>query len=132
MSTTLLQNIRNWFRPLDSGEDVTLAPLAQPQMASASPYAFVVDDEEGICKLIAMTLAKMGVEAEKFHTAQDAVAALDRRLPAIIFLDVALQRSDAVDVIRGLGEKGYGGVVQLMSGSNVGLLENVARGGAPP
>ena len=99
-------------------------------MASASPHAFVVDDEEGICKLITMTLAKMGVEAEKFHTAQDAVAALDRRLPAIIFLDVALQRSDAVDVIRGLGEKGYGGVVQLMSGSNVGLLEDVRRVGA--
>ena len=130
MPTTLLQDIRNWFRPLDSGEDVTLAPLAENQMASASPHAFVVDDEGGICKLITMTLAKMGVEAEKFHTAQDAVAALDRRLPAIIFLDVALKRSDAVDVIRGLGEKGYGGIVQLMSGSNVGLLEDVRRVGA--
>ncbi len=130
MPTTLLQDIRNWLRPLDSGEDVTLAPLAGHQMASASPHAFVVDDEDGICKLITMTLAKMGVEAEKFHAAQDAVAALDRRLPAIIFLDVALKRSDAVDVIRGLGEKGYGGIVQLMSGSNVDLLEDVRRVGA--
>jgi len=77
-----------------------------------------------------MTLATMGVEAEKFHTAQSAVAALDPRLPAIIFLDVALQRSDAVDVIRGLGERGYGGIVQLMSGSNAALLEDVRRVGA--
>jgi len=130
MATTLLQGIRNWFRPLDSGEDVTLAPLAGSQMAAASPLAFVVDDEDGICKLIAMTLATMGVEAEKFHNAQDAVAALDRHLPAIIFLDVALLRSDAVDVIRGLGERGYGGIVQLMSGSNVDLLEDVRRVGA--
>jgi len=126
----LLEDIRNWFRPLDSGEDVTFAPLAAEHMASASPRAFVVDDEDGICKLITMTLATMGVEAEKFHSAQDAVAALDSRLPAIIFLDVALEKSDAVDVIRGLGEKGYGGIVQLMSGSNMDLLEDVRRIGA--
>lgn len=129
MPTTLLEDIRNWFRPADRGEDATLAPADTDGMAASSPHAFVVDDEDGICKLITMTLATMGVEAEKFHTAQDAVAALDRRLPAIIFLDVALQGSDAVDTIRGLGEKGYGGIVQLMSGSNAELLEDVRRVG---
>jgi EAL domain-containing protein (putative c-di-GMP-specific phosphodiesterase class I)/ActR/RegA family two-component response regulator len=128
--TTLLEGIRNWFRPVDSGEDVTLAPYADNHLWSSSPHAFVVDDEDGICQLITMTLATMGVEAEKFHNAQDAVAALDSRLPAIIFLDVALQGSDAIDVIRGLGERGYGGIVQLMSGSNVNLLEDVRRVGA--
>ena len=90
----------------------------------------MVDDEDGICQLIMMTLATMGVAAEKFHTAPEAVAALERRLPAIIFLDVALKKSDAIDVIRGLGERGYGGIVQLMSGSNVELLEDVRRIGA--
>src|SRR3954466_16271408 len=103
MPTTLLEDIRNWFRPLDSGEDVTLAP-AGPEAGASQPFAFVVDDEDGICKLVTMTLATMGIDSEKFHTAQDAVAALKRRLPSIIFLDIALQRSDAVDVIRGLGE----------------------------
>src|SRR5256885_6965702 len=117
MPTTLLEDIRNWFWPLDSGEDVTLAPLVENQMAAASPLAFVVDDEDGICKLITMTLAKMGVEAEKCHTAQEAIAALDRRLPAIIFLDVALQRSDAVDVIRRVGGQGDGGT-EAMIGSD--------------
>jgi EAL domain-containing protein (putative c-di-GMP-specific phosphodiesterase class I)/ActR/RegA family two-component response regulator len=120
--------LRNLFRPLDSGEDVTLAPLevAHP----AAPCAFVVDDEEGICKVIAMTLTTMGVTSEKFHTAPEAVAALDKGLPSIIFLDVALKKSDAIDVIRGLGERSYRGIVQLMSGSNVGLLEDVRRIGA--
>jgi len=127
--STLLEDIRGWFRPVDDGEDVTLAPYAD-HLGSASPHAFVVEDEEGICKLITMTLATMGVEAESFHAAQAAVAALDKRLPAIIFLDVALENSDAIDVIRGLGERGYGGIVQLMSGSNVELLEDVRRVGA--
>jgi len=57
------------------------------------------------------------------------VAALEQRLPAIIFLDVALEGSDAIDVIRSLGERGYAGVVQLISGSNIALLEDVARVG---
>jgi len=127
--STLLEDIRGWFRPVDDGEDVTLAPYAD-HLGSASPHAFVVEDEEGICKLITMTLATMGVEAESFPAAQAAVAALDKRLPAIIFLDVALENSDAIDVIRGLGERGYGGIVQLMSGSNVELLEDVRRVGA--
>jgi EAL domain-containing protein (putative c-di-GMP-specific phosphodiesterase class I)/ActR/RegA family two-component response regulator len=120
--------LRNLFRPLDSGEDITLAPLevADP----AAPCAFVVDDEEGICKVIAMTLTTMGVTSEKFHTAPEAVAALDKGLPSIIFLDVALKKSDAIDVIRGLGERSYRGIVQLMSGSNVELLEDVRRIGA--
>jgi EAL domain-containing protein (putative c-di-GMP-specific phosphodiesterase class I)/ActR/RegA family two-component response regulator len=120
--------LRNLFRPLDSGEDITLAPLevAHP----AAPCAFVVDDEEGICKVIAMTLTTMGVTSEKFHTAPEAVAALDKGLPSIIFLDVALKKSDAIDVIRGLGERSYRGIVQLMSGSNVELLEDVRRIGA--
>lgn len=122
--------LRNLFSPLDSGEDVTLAPLAPSDAPSVVPCAFVVDDEEGICKLIAMTLSTMGVESEKFHGAAEAVAALDRGLPAIIFLDVALKKSDAIDVIRGLGERGYRGIVQLMSGSNVELLEDVRRIGA--
>jgi CheY-like chemotaxis protein len=96
---TLLEDIRNWLRPIDSGEDVTLAPAAPDHRAS--PHAFVVDDEDGVCKVITMTLAAMGVESEAFHRASDAVAALDRQLPAIIFLDVALEKSDAIDVIRG-------------------------------
>ena len=123
-------SLRNLFRPIDSGEDVTLAPLAANHAQSAAASAFVVDDEDGICKLVAMTLATMGIASEKFHTASEAVAALDAGLPSIIFLDVALKKSDAIDVIRGLGERGYRGIVQLMSGSNVELLEDVRRIGA--
>jgi len=77
-----------------------------------------------------MTLATLGVGAESFHTADEALSGLDRRTPAIIFLDVALKKSDAVEVIRGLGERRYGGVVQIMSGTGVSLLEDVRRVGA--
>jgi EAL domain-containing protein (putative c-di-GMP-specific phosphodiesterase class I)/ActR/RegA family two-component response regulator len=131
MPAKLLEDVRNWFRsaaPIDDAPSVI--PSEAEPVTPTSPNAFVVDDEEGICKVISMTLASVGIETEKFHNARDAVAALDSRLPAIIFLDVALEGSDAIDVIRGLGERGYAGVVQLMSGSNIALLQDVARVGA--
>ena len=134
MAGKLLDGVRNWFRPAEADEPDDFAPSlvpldGEPGMQTA-PSAFIVEDEVGICKVISMTLSALGVEAEAFHNAKTAVAALDTHMPAIIFLDVALEGSDAIDVIRGLGERGYSGIVQLMSGSNISLLEDVARVGA--
>ena len=126
MPEKLADDLQDWlWKSADGNQD---AGLPGEETASApSRSAFVIDDEEGICKFIAMTLANWGVEAESFHTAEQALEALERRIPAIIFLDIALKKSDAIDVIRGLGERGYGGVVQIMSGSNPTLLDDVRR-----
>jgi DNA-binding NtrC family response regulator len=94
------------------------------------PFAYVIDDETAICQIVSATLTGLGVESESFQTAGEALAALDRRLPAVIFLDVALLQSDAIDVIHGLGERNYRGTVHLMSGGNRSLVEAVARIGA--
>ena len=124
MPEKLSDDLQDWlWKPAEgTTHGATPASLQSPSRA-----AFVIDDEEGVCKFIAMTLAKWSVEAESFHTAEQALEALERRIPAIIFLDIALKKSDAIDVIRGLGERGYGGVVQVMSGSNPALLEDVRR-----
>jgi EAL domain-containing protein (putative c-di-GMP-specific phosphodiesterase class I)/ActR/RegA family two-component response regulator len=94
------------------------------------PDAFVIDDEDGICKFVSMTLDTLGIKAESFPSAELAVASLERGHPDFVFLDVALKESDAIDVIRTLGEKSYRGVVQLMSGSDTLLLDDVRRIGA--
>lgn len=70
--------------------------------------------------------APWGLVVQSFHAAADAVAALDEHgHPDIVFLDIALGESDAVEVIRSLGAKHYTGTVQLMSGSKSPLLEDV-------
>jgi EAL domain-containing protein (putative c-di-GMP-specific phosphodiesterase class I)/ActR/RegA family two-component response regulator len=129
MSAKLLEDFRNWLRPPEHADAPSVAPSDIDAVSPMSPSAFVVDDEPGICKVVSLTLSSMGVESESFHTARNAIEALETRTPAIIFLDVALEGSDAIDVIRGLGEQGYQGVVQLMSGTNIQLLEDVARVG---
>jgi EAL domain-containing protein (putative c-di-GMP-specific phosphodiesterase class I)/CheY-like chemotaxis protein len=109
--------------------DPATPPIASDMQTFLPRYAFIIDDEEGICRLITLTLAALGVKSEFFHTAGEACAALEHRRPALIFLDIALKGSDAIEVLRKLGEKSYTGTVQLMSGSNQLLLEDVRRVG---
>jgi EAL domain-containing protein (putative c-di-GMP-specific phosphodiesterase class I) len=115
------------------GKQIGDQPLPAPDTNQSAPPvadAFVIDDEEGICRFVSLALANLGLQAESYHTAAHAVAALDRGHPEIVFLDIALEGSDAIDVLRALGEKRYSGVVQVMSGSNTDLLDDVRRIGA--
>ncbi len=97
----------------------------QPQ-----PAAFVIDDEVRISQFVTDVLATLGIRSQSFRTAKEAIAALERDMPSVIFLDVALLQSDAIDVVHGLGRAGYRGIVHLMSGGNPSLVEAVQRIGA--
>ena len=97
------------------------------QLGSTLADAFVIDDENGICNYISRTLEGLGLSAESYLSADEAIAALERGQPEIVFLDIALGGSDAIDVIRKLGERRYNGIVQLMSGNKSLLLDDVHR-----
>ena len=127
MTPKLLEDIRSWLSTPGRSDDA--GPATTSVNDHAPPCAFVVDDEEGICTFISLALTGLGVEPVAFQAAQPALAALDGRTPALIFLDIALKGSDAIDVLHKLGEKSYTGTVQLMSGSNQALLEDVRRVG---
>ena len=99
----------------------------QPHNTGETAFALVIDDESDICELVATTLGKLGIDSATFSIAQPAVASIDQRWPVIIFLDVVLEQSDAYDVIRGLSEKHYDGIVQLMSSGRPWLLEALQR-----
>ncbi len=80
---------------------------------------FVVDDDEAICTTIVLALRTQGIEAQERPPRSNSPA-LDERPCCSSFLDIALKNSDAIDVLRELGEKSYTGTVQLMSGSDRG------------
>jgi DNA-binding response OmpR family regulator len=92
--------------------------------------AFVIDDKLDIQQFVSETLSERGFDIEGFETATTALAALGDRHPAVIFLDVALIHSDAIDVLIGLGAQDYDGVVFLMSSGRRQLIEGVQRLGA--
>ena len=116
-------------------ETLSLRELATQGSAAGArpetrpPRVFVIDDEEGICRFVAGAVGNLGCEAESFTNAQVALRALRRSPPDIIFLDIAIGGSDAIDVLRNLADCGFRGVVQVMSGSNPSLLEDVRKVG---
>jgi DNA-binding NtrC family response regulator len=91
------------------------------------PLALVIDDDAKIRQFIETTLTQLGMRVATFQMAAEALASLDAGNPVVIFLDVALLHSDAIDVLRGLGQRRYGGLVQLMSGGRSLLLEAIQR-----
>jgi CheY-like chemotaxis protein len=106
---------------------IGVAAEAGTVTTTAAPFALIIDDQEAVCRIVASALAELGVEFAAYGTAKPAIASLEHRRPEVIFLDVALEQSDAIDVIKGLSEKRYTGIVQLMSGGRPALLEAVQR-----
>ena len=99
----------------------SLAPVA----AENRYQCVVIDDDPDICTLISTVLAKIGVTSRGLSSAGALVGALQEPHPAVIFLDVTLDRSDAIDGIRILRQRSFAGAVQLISGKDPELLNNI-------
>lgn len=96
-----------------------------PRAASSGALCFVVDDEPAIGRFIDLAARGFGVEVEQFLDLPSMSVALTQRAPRLIFLDVSLGASDAIEAIRLLSTIEYRGVVQLMSGRDAALLDDV-------
>jgi EAL domain-containing protein (putative c-di-GMP-specific phosphodiesterase class I)/ActR/RegA family two-component response regulator len=105
------------------------APGSAREPRRTTAFCLIVDDEKSIRTLIAKSLRQFMVMTEECGDAASALVAIKHRTPDLIFLDVSLERSDAVEVIRGLGEMQFAGNIQLMSGRDLPLLEDIKRVG---
>jgi FixJ family two-component response regulator len=113
-------NTLNWRNPFGAAQAEALGDVRTPE-----PIAFAVDDANVVTTYLERTLASLGIGTMSFRSAEAVAEALKTRTPAIVFLDVTLEGSDAVDVIRRLGESRFTGIVQLMSASDLSLLNEV-------
>jgi len=106
------------------------APGLVPDLpGKARGVCIVVDEEPGIQNIVANAAAGFGFEVARFRSAEKTLKAVETLKPSLLFLDVSLEGSDAIDVIRGLDAFGFKGAVQLMSGRDMQTLEEVRRVG---
>ena len=91
-----------------------------------SPRCVVVENDEAVRAAIVLALRDFDVEAMDFASTSQVLSACERIAPDVVFLDIALHEFDAIDVIRALGDDGYRGAVQLVSG-HPSLLATVQR-----
>jgi EAL domain-containing protein (putative c-di-GMP-specific phosphodiesterase class I) len=98
-------------------------------LASVAPAkrheCVVIDDDPDICRLIAHVLSGIGVSSVELRSAGALEHTLASTCPTIIFMDVALSRSDAIDGIRILEQTSFKGAVQLISGKDPSLVDAI-------
>ena len=91
-----------------------------PERTQPKPYVLAVDDEEHITELIAMALGFHGFEVERVGAGRDALAAIERRRPDLVVLDVMLPDLDGFEVARRLRQA-------AVSGTSVPIIFLTAR-----
>jgi EAL domain-containing protein (putative c-di-GMP-specific phosphodiesterase class I) len=89
------------------------------------PLCFVVDAAPSVRSFLSLILHGTGIDTEEFADPQAMRAALGRRTPNLIFLNIPLESGDAIECIAGLGRSGYAGHVQLMSNRGSAVLAHV-------
>ena len=89
--------------------------------------AFVLDDEARLGLALCKILAGIGIEARQFVNPAEFLRELEPCNPDLIFLDLALGQSDAIEVIHQLEARQFKGRVMLISGRDIGTLLDVER-----
>lgn len=92
-------------------------------------FCLIVDDESSIQDLLSTILRNANIPSRSCSTVDAMIGILAASVPRLIFLDAALERSDAVAAMRRLAASGYKGAVQLVSGCAIDILEALCRVG---
>jgi EAL domain-containing protein (putative c-di-GMP-specific phosphodiesterase class I) len=109
------------------GEDAAI--VTDEESGTSVPLCFVVDEEPSIRHFVSLILHGAGVDTEEFADSASFRQAMEQKSPDLVFLNVGLESSDAIESVIGLGKRGYFGFVQLMSSRGSAVLEHVKNVG---
>jgi EAL domain-containing protein (putative c-di-GMP-specific phosphodiesterase class I) len=113
---------RNTQPPAMDGDAAADAPGSRTDPV---PVCFVVDDEPSIRHFLSLILHGAGLDTEEFADGASFRKAMERCNPELVFLNVGLESSEAIESVVALGKRGYFGFVQLMSSRGSAVLEHV-------
>jgi FixJ family two-component response regulator len=89
--------------------------------------ALVLDDEAAVGVALCKSLAVIGIDARHFVRVDAFISDLEQCDPDLVFLDLALDQSDAIEVIHQLEIRKFKGRVILISGRDCKTLLEVER-----
>ena len=94
----------------------------------SSPHiVYVLDDDAQVLASILRLLIGSGYEAHAFSEPAQMLDKVKQTLPEVVILDLALGRSDAIDVMRQLAECKFEGKILLVSGRDEATLGDIQR-----
>lgn len=102
------------------------AAVESPPLApDGAPLCYVVDEEPSIRHFLSLVLHGSGLDTVEFSDGAALRKAVESRAPALIFHNISLESSDAIESVVALGKLRYRGAVQLMSARGAAVLEHV-------
>lgn len=101
------------------------APAPDLIVDAETSLCLVCDEESSIRHFLSLILQGAGVDTEEFADGASLRHAIAGKPANLVFLDVALDASDAIESIGALAQVGYGGAVQLMSNRGSAVLDRV-------
>src|SRR5579863_6288139 len=101
--------------------------MGEFQNSESPQTALVLDDEVQIGNFVCKALTSFGLSARHFTDPLQFLLEVKRAPPDILVLDLALGRSDAVDVMRKLEFLKFAGQVILISGHDQATLREFER-----
>ncbi len=110
--------------------DGTPAVEAPPLAPDGAPICYVVDEEPSIRHFLSLILHGAGVDTVEFPDGSTMRKAVEARPPALVFHNISLESTDAIELVIALGRLKYRGAVQLMSARGAAVLEHVKGIGA--
>jgi EAL domain-containing protein (putative c-di-GMP-specific phosphodiesterase class I) len=98
---------------------------AQAVAPARAATCFVVDADESFRHFLSLVLHGSGIDTEEFADGHAVRAALTKRTPEIVFLNISLESADAIECVVALGRAAFSGDVQLMSNRGAAVLAHV-------
>jgi EAL domain-containing protein (putative c-di-GMP-specific phosphodiesterase class I) len=101
------------------------ARVEELRPAGRAPLCFVIDSDASIRHFLSLIMHGAGLDTEEFADGHGLTAALARRTPDAVFLNIPLESAEAIGCVVALGQRGYSGYVQLMSSRGSAVLAHV-------
>jgi FixJ family two-component response regulator len=100
-------------------------------MENAAPVVFVVDDDEAICRSLALLIEDIGLKTETFTSAQHFLSAYDPAQPGCLVLDVRMSGMSGLELQSRLNELGLQIPTIIMTGhGDVPMAVEAMKAGA--
>ena len=99
--------------------------VAEPSGEARAPLCYVIDTDASIRQFLSLVLHGAGIDTEEFPDGSGLRAALARRVPELVFLDIPLESAEAIACVVALGGAAYPGRVQLISARGSAVLAHV-------
>ena len=113
-----------------ASDGVQPAADSPPLAPDGAPLCYVVDEESSIRHFLSLVLHGSGVDTVEFPDGAAMRKAIETRAPALVFHNISLESTDAIESVVALGKLRYRGAVQLMSARGAAVLEHVKAIGA--